>query len=115
DDLLADPVERIEAGERILKDHADAFAPDAADLFRRQIVYSAARQVNLAAGDAAGRIDQADHRKASDGFASAGLADHAEHFALGDLERHAVDGMQRSAAGGEFHPEVTHGEDRLAH
>ena len=105
----------IEAGERILKNHADAFAPDAAHLFRRQIVDPHARQVDFAAGNAAGRIDQPDHRKSRDGFAGAGFADHAEHFALGDVEGYAVDGAQRTAAGGELHLKVTHGEDRFGH
>ncbi len=62
--LVADPVQRIEAGERILKDHADPLAPDPAHFLRRQIVDPQARQIDLAAGDAAGRIDQADHREA---------------------------------------------------
>ena len=60
DDLVADPIERIEAGERILKDHADPLAPDTAHLLGRQMVDPQARQKNLAARDAARRIDQAD-------------------------------------------------------
>ena len=63
DQLIADPVQRIEAGERVLKNHADPFSPDPAHLFRRQIVDPHARQIDLAAGDAAGRIDQADDRQ----------------------------------------------------
>src|SRR5881397_1101165 len=55
-DLVADPVERIEAGQRILKNHADPLAPDAADFFRRQMIDPRSRQVDLAACDAAGRI-----------------------------------------------------------
>ncbi len=85
-DLVADPVERIEAGQRILKDHTDAFAADAAHLFRRQIIDPRARKINLAAGDVAGRVDQSNDRKPGDGFAGAGFTDYAEHFALGDLE-----------------------------
>ena len=61
DDLVADPVERIEAGQRILKDHPDPLAPDAADFFRRQMIDPRSRQIDLAARDAAGRIDQPDH------------------------------------------------------
>jgi hypothetical protein len=38
DDLVADPVERIERGQGILEDHADPLSPDAAHLFRRQVV-----------------------------------------------------------------------------
>ena len=113
DDLVADPVERIEAGQRILEDHADPLAPDAAHFFRRQMVDPRARQIDLAAGDAAGRIDQPDHGEAGDRFAGAGFADHAEHFALGDVEGNAVDRAQRAAAGEEFHLEVTHGENGM--
>ena len=115
DDLVADPVERIEARQRILEDHPDPLAPDAADFLRRQMVDPRARQIDLAAGDAAGRIDQADHGEARDRFAGAGFTDHAEHFALGDVEGDAIDRMQRAAAGDELHLEVTHGEDRSGH
>ena len=115
DDLVADPVQRIEAGERVLEDHADALAPDPAQLLRRQIVDPHARQIDLAAGNAAGPVDQADHREAGDGFAGAGFTDHAQHFALGDVERHAVDGAQRAAAGDELHLKVTHGENGFGH
>ena len=64
DDLVADPVKRIEAGQRILEDHADPFSPDAADFFRRQMVDPRPRQVDLAARDPAGRIDQPDYGEA---------------------------------------------------
>ena len=99
DDLVADPVERIEAGQRILEDHADPLAADAADFLRRQMIDPHPRQIDLAAGDAAGRIDQADHGKARDRFAGAGFADHAEHFALGDVEGDAVDRAQACCGG----------------
>ena len=54
-------------------------------------------------------------RKARDGFAGAGFADHAEHFALGDIERHAVDGAQYAPARRELHLKVAHGENGLGH
>ncbi len=91
------------------------FPPDPAHFLRRQIVDAKARQIDLAAGDAAGRIDQADHGKPGDGFSGAGFADHAQHVALGDVERNAVDGVQHAAAGGEFHLQVTHGENGFGH
>ena len=69
------------------------------DLFRRQMIDPHPRQIDLAAGDAAGRIDQSDHREAGNRFAGAGFADHAEHFALGDVERYAVDRAQRGCGG----------------
>ena len=110
DELIADPVERVEAGQRVLKDHADPLAPDVAHFFRRQMVDPLAGELDLAAGDAAGRIEQADDGQARERFAGAGLADHAEHFARGDVEGNAVDRTQRAAAGEELHLEIAHGE-----
>src|ERR1700732_1370727 len=115
DDLVANAIERIEAGERILKDHADPLSPDPAHFFGRQILDPQARQKDLAARDAAGRIDQADHGEARDRFAGAGFADHAEYLALGDIERNAVNAAQRAAAGRELHLKVAHGENGLGH
>jgi hypothetical protein len=74
-----------------------------------------ARQANLAAGDAAGRVDQSDHRKSGDRFAGAGFSDHAQHLALGDVEGDVVDGAQRAAAGDELHLKISHGEDGFGH
>jgi hypothetical protein len=47
--------------------------------------------MDLATGDAAGRIDQPDHREPGDRLAGTGFADHAQHLALGDVEGDAVD------------------------
>ncbi|MGY4593903.1 hypothetical protein ACVWXL_001649 [Bradyrhizobium sp. GM22.5] len=71
---------------------ADPLSPDTAQLLRRQIVDAQARKANLAAGDAARRIDQADHSQACDGLAGAGFADHAKYLALGDVEGDTIDG-----------------------
>ncbi len=115
DQLIANPVQRIEAGERILKNHSDPFSPDPAHLVRRQIVDPHARQINLATGDAARRIDQADHGKTSDGFSGAGFTDHAQHFSLGDVKGNSVDGAERAATGGEFHLKIPHGKNWYGH
>ena len=115
DQLIADPVQRVEAGERVLENHSDPLAPDPAHLLRRQIVDPQARQIDRAATDAAGRIDQADHRKPGDGFPGAGFADHPQHLALGDVEGNPVEGAQRGAAGDELHLKVAHGENGFGH
>src|ERR1041385_9019711 len=88
DELIPDAVERIEAGERVLEHHADALAADFAHLFRRQIVDALPAQPDLAARDAAGRLDQTDDCRAGDRLAGARLTNHAEHFAGADVERH---------------------------
>ena len=53
---------------------------------------------DLAAGDAAGRLDQPDDGGAGEGLAGAGFADHAQHLAAGDVEGDAVERPQRAAA-----------------
>ena len=96
DDLAADRVERIERGERVLEHRADLAAADPAHLRVRQAVDAPAVEADLAAGDAARRVDEPDDRRPGDRLAGAGLADHAEHLAARDLEADVVDGDQRA-------------------
>jgi len=63
-ELPADAVEGVERGEWILEHHADAAAAYAAQALRRQVVDALAFEPNLAAGDAAGRLEQADDGEA---------------------------------------------------
>src|SRR5438105_14954914 len=60
DELPADRVKRIERGKRILENRADLPAADFSHLLRRQVIDAAAVEADLAAGDAAGRLQQAD-------------------------------------------------------
>ena len=53
DQLAPDRVERVQRGQRVLEDHADALAADPAHLFGRQVVDALAVEPDLAAGDAA--------------------------------------------------------------
>jgi hypothetical protein len=64
--------------------------------------------MDFAAGDAAGGIDQSDHRKTGDGFSRAGFANHAQHLTLGDIEGNSVDRPQHVMAGDELDPEIAH-------
>jgi hypothetical protein len=59
--LVANAVERVEAGERVLEHHADAFAADLPHLVRGQVVDARTAQQHLPARDAARRLDQTDH------------------------------------------------------
>ena len=63
-------------------------------------------QQDLAAGDAAGRLDQADDGGAGHRLAGAGLADDAEHLARRDVERDVVDRDQRAAPRRELDAQV---------
>src|SRR5207302_1999710 len=60
DELAADGIERIEAGQRILEDGADPGAAHLAHLLVGQVVNAPSFEPDLARGDAAGRLEQAD-------------------------------------------------------
>jgi hypothetical protein len=80
-----------------------------------EVVDARAGEPDLAAGDAARRIDEADHGGARHRLAGAGFADDAEDLALGDVEGDAVDRFQHPAAGDELDLEVADGENGLRH
>ncbi len=110
-DLPADRVERIEARQRVLEDHADPPPAHAPHALGRECVDALAAEPHLAAGDAAGRVDEPDHGEAGERLAGAGLADHAEDLAARDVERDAVDGGEEPASRGEGDAQVADGQD----
>src|SRR5207248_4906291 len=60
---------------------------DFSHLLRRQIVDAAAVEADLAAGDAAGRLQQADDSRARQRLPRAGFPDNAQDLALADGQR----------------------------
>ena len=115
DDLVADPVKRVEAGQRVLEHHADAGAAHLAHLVGRGVVDALPVEPHLAAGDASRRLEQADHGGAGQRLAGARFTDHAQHLAGGDVEGDPVHRDELAAAAEEGDLEVADGEDRLAH
>ena len=90
-DLVAHGEHRVEAGHRILEDHADPAAPDPAQAlaFQRQ-------HVGVAEPDAAPVLDpprrrnQPEQREAGEALPAAGLADQREGLAPLEREAHPV-------------------------
>ena len=113
--LPAHGVERVQRGQRVLKDGADAAAADLAHRFGGQVVDALAGQPDFAAGDPAGRLQQADDGRAGERLASARLAHHAQDLAGCDVERHIVQRQQGAAAGRKFHPQVAYFKQRGGH
>ena len=105
-ELLADAVQRVERGERVLKNRANLAATDVAQLVVVQVVNALAFQQHLTAGNAARRLQQANDGRACQRLACAGLAHHTEDFTGGDVERNVVDGAQCAASVGEFDDQV---------
>ena len=113
DELMADRIERIEAGQRVLEDGADAGAAHLAHLLVGQIVDAPALEADFAAGNAARRFEQADDGSAGQRLAGARFAHHAQHLARRDVEGDVVDREQGAAARRELDAEVADFEKRL--
>ena len=114
DQLLAHRVQRVQAGERVLEDHRDAAPAQAPHGFAAQLVDGLAVEQDLAAGDAPGRLQQADDGRAGERLARARLAHHAEHLAARDVEGDVVERQQGAAPRGELHPQAAHRQQRQA-
>jgi hypothetical protein len=115
-DLIADRVHGIERRHRLLEDHRDPVAADRAHLVEADREQVLARVLDRAAGDPARRArDEPHDRERGHRLAAAGLADDAERAARGDLERHAVDGADHAAIGGELRHQVADLEHWRSH
>src|SRR6185437_59535 len=115
DELSADAVERVEAGQRILEDGADALAADLPQPLGREVVDALAGKHDTACRDAPRPVDEADDGGAGHRFAGAGFADHAQHLAGADLERHIVDRDKLGPPCREFDAQMFDAEQRLRH
>src|SRR6516225_2510598 len=114
-DLGSDPVERVEARERILEHHADTLAADAPHRGWGKLVDALAVEQDFAPRDAAWSIDQSDDGRARYRFSGAGFAHHTEHLARHDVERDVVDGPQRCSPGRELDAQVADAEQGGSH
>ena len=110
--LASDRQHRVEAGHRLLEDHADVVAADVAHRALGQRQEIAALEPDRA-GDLAGRLgDEAQDRVRGDGLAAAALADDRQRLAFLDLEGDAVDGAVDAVRGPEMGLQILDVEQR---
>ena len=119
DDLRADRVHRAERRHRFLRDQRDLGAAQvahhagrAAGGARGRSVCRASAIQDLAAGDAAGRIDQLQDRPHRHALAAAAFADDADDLAGEHVEAHAIDRAHRAFVQSERHAQVAHAQQR---
>jgi hypothetical protein len=67
---------------------------------------------DLPGGDAAGWVNEPDHRRTGNRLARPGFADHAQDLAGSDCERDVVDGDECPVPGRKLDPEIRDGEQR---
>ena len=94
DNLVADRADRAQRGARVLEDHADLRAPDAAELALGQVGQVAPAKPDVTARHEPRIAEQAERGPKQGALATAGLPHDAENLAGGDTEAHVVhDGL----------------------
>jgi hypothetical protein len=113
DDLVADLVEGVQRGERVLEDHRHLGPAQGTDLILAHGHELLAVQPDLTGDPGAASLVDAEDRQAGHGLARAGLTDDAKRVALGDLEGQAIDGLHQAILGREVNLEIPNFEERL--
>jgi hypothetical protein len=116
-DLVADGVDGVQRGHRLLEDHPDLAAPDRPHLALGQAGEVAAAEQDVPAGDLARRRRQEPHDgERGHRLARSALAHDGERLAGKDVEAHAVDRAHLGAAAeDEGRLQVADGEERFGH
>src|SRR5262249_14457259 len=115
DDLVADPVDRVQRGHRILKDHPDLVAAVVLHLGVRDIEQIGSAIEHLALEACIDAPSQAHERHRRHALPRPRLADDPEHLFGLELERDPAHGLHDSVLGREPDLEVPDVEQRLGH
>ena len=115
DDLLADPVHRVQRGHRVLKDHPELVAAVVLHSLVRDLEQIGPLVEHLALEARVHAAGQTHQRHRGHALARARLADDPEHLAALELQGDAVDGAHDPVFGRELDIEVIHLEQGLGH
>jgi len=104
DDLPADPVVRVQAGQRVLEDHPDLRPAQPAQ--GRLVRADEIRPVEERRTGHLGAAGQTGDGLGGDALARPGLADHCQRLSGLDVERQAPDGADGAVRGVEGDPKI---------
>ena len=100
-ELLPDGEHRVEAGGRVLEDHADAATAQTADGLALQRIDAHTFEHDTAVRQPARRLDESGNGQTGHRFSGTGFTDHTENLARRNLERDLVQHLVRTAVGVE--------------
>ena len=113
--LPANAVKRVQRCQRVLKNRPDLAPADGSHLIRRQVINALAFQQNFSAGDAPGRLQQADDGRAGQRLAGTRFTHHAQNFTRCDVKGNAVQRPQRAVPAGKLDNQVFHLQQAVVH
>ena len=113
-DLLADLLQRVQAGHRVLHDHGDLFAADTQPILLGELGHIAAFIHDGAAGDHTVGIQHTHKGLGEYGLARAGLAHNGKGLAFVQVQRALADGVQLAAAQAKSDLHVFGRDNRLS-
>ena len=105
-ELVADTKQRVERGQRILKNHGNAFAPQTEDLLFTHLDDIVAMIADLAPGKPSRRPEKPEDGKTQGGFTATGLAHQTHDFSLFQIQGHIFNGMHGSDMNGKMHIQI---------
>ena len=115
-ELRADRQHRVQARHRILEDHRDLLAPNAAPRALGEADQLPPLELDASGGDPGRPREDPHRRQRRDALPAARLADEPERLARADVERDAVHRVDEAAARPEADAQVVDREQRrLAH
>ena len=114
-DLIADTMDRIHRGHRVLEDHRDLFPAEPLQFPLLQVEQVAAPVENLSRQPGARTAREAEDRQRCHALAGARFADDAEHLAGLDLEADVVDCSYDTFVCRELNLEVANTEESVGH
>ena len=115
DDLVADPVERVQARKGILEDHREVLAADLPELAWRKLEQVLALEEHLPRDVGGFAVGEAERGQAGHALARAGLAHDAEGLSPLDREGQAVDRLHDAVGSVEMDAEVLNLEEGFGH
>ena len=104
--LPADAVQRVQRGEWVLKNRTNLAASYVAHLLIRQIVNALALQVDLSAGNAPRRLQQADDGRACQRFTRTRFTHYPQNFSGCNVKRNTVQSTQSAPAVRELDDQI---------
>src|SRR5215813_9888957 len=114
DNLVANRLDRVQSGQRVLKHYGDLTTADGAEVLLSQGTDIPAIKVDLAGDNLSRRVDQSKDGEAERGLTRPGFAHDTQPLQTPDFEADVTDGGEDSVGGRVVRPQAVHAQHDLS-